>query len=51
MWAYPYNYFGDIPYTNITLNFSLSYGPFGSAVNISQVMDITRMPLGAYTYA
>ncbi|KAG4438583.1 hypothetical protein IFR05_005958 [Cadophora sp. M221] len=51
MWAYPYNYFGNIPYTNITLQTPLAFGPLGSAVNISQVMDISCAPLGAYTYA
>ncbi|PVH73894.1 Di-copper centre-containing protein [Cadophora sp. DSE1049] len=51
MWAYPWNYFGDIPYKNITINTPLSFGPLGSTVNISQVMDISCAPLGPYRYA
>ncbi|RDW63562.1 hypothetical protein BP6252_11107 [Coleophoma cylindrospora] len=53
MWAYPYNYFGDVPYKNITLAFELAYGQLGETVNISQVMDTTNMPcdVNSYTYA
>ncbi|KAK0119414.1 hypothetical protein ONS95_010866 [Cadophora gregata] len=51
MWAYPWNYFGDIPYQNITLNTTLSYGPLSPTINIGQVMDISRVDLGADEYA
>lgn len=50
MWA-GYDYFGAIPYKNITLDFQLAYGQIGSTFNISAIMDITKMPLGGYTYA
>jgi tyrosinase len=50
MWAYPYNWFGDVPYKNITLDFQLAYGQLGATVNISQVMDTTSGVL-CYTYA
>jgi len=51
MWAYPWNYFGDVPYKNVTLASPLAFGPLGSTVKISQVMDISCAPLGPYTYA
>lgn len=50
MWA-GYDYFGAIPYKNITLAFKLIYGEMGATVNISQIMDITKAPLNPYTYA
>lgn len=50
MWAYPYNYWGDIPYTNITLDFTLAYPGLVSSVTIRDVMDITTGQL-CYTYA
>ena len=50
MWAYPYNYWGDIPYNNITLDFKLSYPGLAPNVTIRDVMDITAGKL-CYTYA
>jgi tyrosinase len=41
MWAYPYNFFGDIPYENITLAYELVMGELAATVNVSQVMDTT----------
>lgn len=40
MFAYPFNFFGDIPYTNITLDYSMQYLNFGDDVVIHDVMDI-----------
>ncbi|TVY82856.1 Tyrosinase ustQ [Lachnellula suecica] len=39
MFAYPFNFFGDIPYTNITLDYPLHYDNFGDDVKISDIMD------------
>lgn len=50
MWAYPFNFSGDVPYHNITLDFVLEYPEMGENVTINQVMDISQAPLGAYTY-
>jgi len=51
MWAYPYNYFGDIPYKNITTAFVLAYGEISTNVTIKQIMDTTAGPISSYTYA
>ncbi|KAH8885499.1 Di-copper centre-containing protein [Thozetella sp. PMI_491] len=50
MWAYPYNYWGDVPYKNITLDFTLQYPNLASNVTIRDVMDITGGEL-CYVYA
>lgn len=54
MWAYPYNYFGDIPYANVTLDFVLAYGvegaSLGANVTIGQVMDISAGTVSNYSY-
>ncbi|KAB5518049.1 hypothetical protein GE09DRAFT_978746, partial [Coniochaeta sp. 2T2.1] len=50
MWAYPYNYFGDIPYKNVTLNTPLNYPLMGGTIKIDDVMDIRGGDL-CYTYA
>jgi tyrosinase len=49
MWAYPYNFFGDVPYANITLAYDLTFGELGPTVNVSEVMDTTSGIL-CYTY-
>ncbi|KAH8895481.1 Di-copper centre-containing protein [Thozetella sp. PMI_491] len=46
-WAYPFNYFGDIPYENVTLSTPLSYSPLSSDIEISKTMDFTTY---CYTY-
>jgi tyrosinase len=51
MGAYPFNYFGDVPYHNVTLDFVLEYPEMGANVTIRQVMDIFEAPLGPYVYA
>ncbi|OIW34170.1 Di-copper centre-containing protein [Coniochaeta ligniaria NRRL 30616] len=50
MWAYPYNYFGDIPYSNVTLQTPLNYGLIASTIKINDVMDTQGGQL-CYTYA
>ncbi|KAF8861250.1 Di-copper centre-containing protein, partial [Acephala macrosclerotiorum] len=49
MFAYPFNFFGDIPYTNITLDYELEYEHFGSNVRIGDIMDVEASNL-CYTY-
>lgn len=49
MWAYPYNFYVDPPYENITLAFDLTFGGLGSTVPVSEVMDTTSGVL-CYTY-
>ncbi|KAI1649086.1 uncharacterized protein F4817DRAFT_41369 [Daldinia loculata] len=44
-WAYPYNYFGEKPYTNVTLDFAMNFGDIGGMVNIGEVMDVQDSPL------
>ncbi|OWP03182.1 hypothetical protein B2J93_7208 [Marssonina coronariae] len=48
-WAYPWNYFGDIPYNNITLDTPLEFGPFAQNITVRTVMDISSYSLG-YEY-
>ncbi|KAH8681966.1 hypothetical protein BX600DRAFT_505593 [Xylariales sp. PMI_506] len=48
-YAYPYNYKGDIPYQNITLDTLIAYPNVGDTVPISEVMDIEGGHL-CYTY-
>ncbi|KAF3058630.1 hypothetical protein GL218_05619 [Daldinia childiae] len=43
-WAYPYNYFGEKPYTNVTLDFAMNFGDIGGMVNIREVMDVQDSP-------
>lgn len=38
-WAYPYNYFGDIPYENITLATPLHFGALADSITVGDVMD------------
>ncbi|KAK0610707.1 hypothetical protein B0T17DRAFT_621167 [Bombardia bombarda] len=49
MWAYPYNYFGDIPYRNITLEDDLVYPLMANNIKIKETMDISAGPL-CYKY-
>ncbi|KAI0024292.1 Di-copper centre-containing protein [Xylariomycetidae sp. FL0641] len=49
-WAYPYNYFGDRPYTNITLDFEMDFGQIGGKVKVGSVMDIQGGPF-CYKYS
>ncbi|KAI0851358.1 hypothetical protein F5Y00DRAFT_267959 [Daldinia vernicosa] len=44
-WAYPYNYYGDKPYTNVTLDFAMDLGDIGGMVKIREVMDVHDSPL------
>lgn len=49
MFAYPFNFFGDVPYTNVTLDYEMEYLHFGDNVLIRDVMDIHAANL-CYTY-
>lgn len=40
-WAYPFNFFGDIPYRNVTLDFVMNFGEFGNT-KIGDDMDIQQ---------
>jgi hypothetical protein len=49
-WAYPFNFFGDIPYFNVTAEFDLGFGGLSESVKVSDVLQ----PLGdslCYQYA
>lgn len=51
--AYPFDFFGEIPYKNITLNYNMFFGnltPGTTWVPIKNVMDISAGPL-CYTYS
>jgi len=51
--AYPWNFFGDIPYNNVTLGYEMDFiellGPGRRFVKIKEVMDVTSDRL-CYTY-
>ncbi|ORY55906.1 uncharacterized protein BCR38DRAFT_528749 [Pseudomassariella vexata] len=49
MWAYPYNYNGDIPYKNITLDTLIAFPHVAETIPIRDVMDIQGGHL-CYTY-
>ncbi|KAI1380758.1 hypothetical protein F4677DRAFT_441092 [Hypoxylon crocopeplum] len=49
-WAYPYNYFGDKSYENVTLDFAMDLGEVGGMVDIRDTMDIQASPL-CYAYS
>lgn len=48
-WAYPFNYFGDIPYENITLDTPLYYGELADSITVADVMD-TESEIMCYRY-
>ena len=48
-WAYPYNYFGDIPYKNVTLETPLHFEQIGGTLKIADMMDIHGGPF-CYEY-
>lgn len=48
-WAYPYNYFGDIPYENVTLDTPLHFGEVADSIKIADVMD-TESEILCYRY-
>lgn len=49
-YAYPYNYFGDRPYKNCTLETPLNYGVLDKGIKIRDTMD-TKAGRYCYTYA
>jgi tyrosinase len=51
--AYPFNFFGDIPYKNITLDYKMDFFKLNAGsryVKVSDVMDIKAGKL-CYTFA
>ncbi|KAK8068115.1 hypothetical protein PG996_007227 [Apiospora saccharicola] len=48
-WAYPYNYFGNIPYKNVTLETPLYFEQVGGVKKIADTMDIQGGPF-CYDY-
>ncbi|KAH7305905.1 hypothetical protein B0I35DRAFT_471468 [Stachybotrys elegans] len=48
-WAYPFNFFGDIPYSNITTDFALVYSELSASNKISDLMYTNKGPL-CYRY-
>ncbi|KAF4633758.1 hypothetical protein G7Y89_g4358 [Cudoniella acicularis] len=49
IWAYPFDFFGAIPYTNVTLGYELEFEHFSSDVKIGDVMNIAASNL-CYKY-
>ncbi|KAF6809458.1 tyrosinase central domain containing protein [Colletotrichum sojae] len=49
MYGYPFNYFGDVAYENITLQYQLSFPNFGPDIVVSDMMDIHGGPF-CYEY-
>ncbi|KAI8273837.1 hypothetical protein K4K60_010390 [Colletotrichum sp. SAR11_57] len=49
MFAYPFDFFGDVPYENITLQYPLSFPNFGKEMVVSDMMDIRGGPF-CYEY-
>ncbi|TDZ54275.1 N-acetyl-6-hydroxytryptophan oxidase ivoB [Colletotrichum trifolii] len=49
MYGYPFNFFGDVAYENITLQYSLSFPNFGNNMLVADVMDIHGGPF-CYEY-
>ncbi|ORY57455.1 uncharacterized protein BCR38DRAFT_449179 [Pseudomassariella vexata] len=47
--AYPFLFFGDIPYNNVTLDYELDLGMIGGNITVRDVMDTTAGKL-CYTY-
>jgi hypothetical protein len=48
--AYPFNFFGDVPYKNITINHPMDFPKFGKSLTVKDVMDTKNAAL-CYTYA
>lgn len=48
-WAYPFNFFGDIPYTNVTAEFQVGIGGLGAPLKVRDLLSPTRGPL-CYRY-
>ncbi|KAJ0330160.1 hypothetical protein COL922a_012486 [Colletotrichum nupharicola] len=49
MFAYRFDFFGDVPYENITLQYPLSFPNFGKEMVVSDMMDIRGGPF-CYEY-
>ncbi|KAJ0353704.1 hypothetical protein COL154_012038 [Colletotrichum chrysophilum] len=49
IWAYPFNFFGDVAYENITLQYPLSFPNFSGNMTVAEVMDIQGGPF-CYEY-
>ncbi|TDZ28233.1 N-acetyl-6-hydroxytryptophan oxidase ivoB [Colletotrichum spinosum] len=49
MFAFPFDFFGTVPYENMTLQHPLSYPGFGKDMLVSEVMDIRGGPF-CYEY-
>ncbi|KAM7194203.1 hypothetical protein V8F33_007349 [Rhypophila sp. PSN 637] len=49
MFAYPFDWFGPVPYQNVTLNSDLNFPGLGNTIKISDVMD-TQDKILCYKY-
>ncbi|KAF3802805.1 Tyrosinase-like protein orsC [Colletotrichum gloeosporioides] len=49
IWAYPVNFFGDVAYENITLQYPLSFPNFSGNMTVAEVTDIQGGPF-CYEY-
>lgn len=50
MYAYPYDFFGDVAYRNITLDYVLAYPYMADNITIADIMDIEGGTPLCYTY-
>ncbi|KAI1866490.1 hypothetical protein JX265_007791 [Neoarthrinium moseri] len=48
--AYPFNFFGDVPYKNVTLDYVMNFGQMSDSIMIREVMDSKGGKL-CYSYA
>ncbi|KAH7018046.1 uncharacterized protein B0I36DRAFT_435445 [Microdochium trichocladiopsis] len=49
-WAYPFNFFGDIPYSNITADFDVGFGGLSGSKKVRDLLNPLTGPL-CYKYA
>ncbi|KAL3293087.1 Di-copper centre-containing protein [Colletotrichum asianum] len=49
IWAYPFNFFGDVAYEDITLQYPLSFPSFSGNMTVAEMMDIKGGPF-CYEY-
>ncbi|CAI0643632.1 unnamed protein product [Colletotrichum noveboracense] len=49
IWAYPFNFFGDVAYENITLQYPMSFPNFSGDMTVAEMMDIQGGPF-CYEY-
>ena len=48
--AYPYNFFGDIPYTNVTTSFEMDFFSLVPGQRYVKVLDVMNIKSGLLCY-